>query len=500
MLNLIQLQERLKDMPMQAVMQYANGANPQVPPFLALGELNRRKKMQENAAAEQAKEMAGAPSVKEQIEQATGLMALQGARQRQAAQQQAGIQAAMPMAAPNTMTSEPAQMASGGAVDDVMSRDYQRGGVARRMTPDMIKKLMMVKAMQGQMPQRKGLSGLPMRPDMFKRQDYAGGGIVAFQRGGITAADVINTAMQDSEEAQNEIQAEETGVTTEERDLRDLLRRLRQVKSLEQMKQEAGLGERPDDRAERLKALQAEQQRLGESDTIARRVMSLDPRRIGPSMAAYMEKREAGQASIEARIAEVQDLKAKAAYDAKLGDITKSRAEQLEAIEKERGIIKDITESGYKAALKAQALAGRNAEGDRAAQAYLQAKKAEGDNRPDAVILNEGYINYVREKGAAFKRAEIAGGAADVTTIDKARNNVDARLKDVKSKEFRELQRRMAQDRKNKEAGNPTTLADDYKNSLYQTEVNALQGRGTVPSTTSGGGSAPPPPPGFVRQ
>lgn len=172
MLNLIQVQERLRDMPMQAIMQYANGANPMIPPFLALGELNRRKKMQENAAAEQAKEMAGAPSIKEQIEQATGLMALQGSRQRQAAQQQAGMQASMPMAAPNTMTSEPAQMATGGSVDDVMRRDYQRGGMA--MSPDMMRKLVMMKAMK-----RPGLAGIPVQ-NMFKRSDYAGGGIVAF--------------------------------------------------------------------------------------------------------------------------------------------------------------------------------------------------------------------------------------------------------------------------------------------------------------------------------
>jgi hypothetical protein len=181
MLNLVQLQERLKDVPMQALMQYANGTNPQVPPFLALGELNRRKKMQEGAAAEQAAEMEGAPTVKQQIEQAAGLMALQGNRQRQAAQQQAGIQAAMPMAAPNTTTSEPAQLAGGGFIDDiVVPRDYQGGGMA--MNPEMIKKLMMLKAMQ----QRKaGVAGLPVNKDMFKRSDYAGGGIVAFSPGGV---------------------------------------------------------------------------------------------------------------------------------------------------------------------------------------------------------------------------------------------------------------------------------------------------------------------------
>jgi hypothetical protein len=179
MLNLVQLQERLKDVPMQALMQYANGVSPQVPPFLALGELNRRKKMQESAAAEQAQEMEGAPTVKQQIEQAAGLMALQGNRQRQAAQQQQSVQANMPMAAPNTTTSEPAQLAGGGFIDDiVVPRDYQGGGMA--MNPEMIKKLMMLKAMKQRRP---GVAGLPA--DNIRRADYAGGGIVAFQGGGM---------------------------------------------------------------------------------------------------------------------------------------------------------------------------------------------------------------------------------------------------------------------------------------------------------------------------
>ena len=49
-MNLVQIQERLKDLPTQAVMAYANGQNPQVPPYLALGELNRRKQMEQQAA------------------------------------------------------------------------------------------------------------------------------------------------------------------------------------------------------------------------------------------------------------------------------------------------------------------------------------------------------------------------------------------------------------------------------------------------------------------
>ena len=167
---------------MQALMAYANGQSQEVPPFLALGELNRRKRMQSNAQAEQAKAMEGAPTVKEQLEQSTGLMALQGARQRQAASRQQGLQALTPAAAPNTTTSEPAQLASGGAINDVIGRDYQRGGPVGQMNPQMLKKLMMLKKMKQMQQARSGLGGLAGK-------DYAGGGMVAFQSGGLAPAD-----------------------------------------------------------------------------------------------------------------------------------------------------------------------------------------------------------------------------------------------------------------------------------------------------------------------
>jgi len=49
-MNLVQVQEHLKDVPMQALMSYANGASQMVPPYLALGEMNRRKQMEQKAA------------------------------------------------------------------------------------------------------------------------------------------------------------------------------------------------------------------------------------------------------------------------------------------------------------------------------------------------------------------------------------------------------------------------------------------------------------------
>jgi hypothetical protein len=92
-MNLVQIQERLKDLPTQAIMSYANGMNPEVPPYLALGELNRRKQMEQKTA------QAPTGTVKDNIEQQMGVMQLQAAKQKQMAQQMAqqGTQAQMPV-------------------------------------------------------------------------------------------------------------------------------------------------------------------------------------------------------------------------------------------------------------------------------------------------------------------------------------------------------------------------------------------------------------------
>ena len=71
-MNLVQIQERLKEMPTQAVMAYANGMNPDVPPYLALGELNRRKRMEQTGPGQMPQ-----GTVKEQIEGEIGARDMQ---------------------------------------------------------------------------------------------------------------------------------------------------------------------------------------------------------------------------------------------------------------------------------------------------------------------------------------------------------------------------------------------------------------------------------------
>lgn len=134
-MNLVQIQERLKDAPVQAIMQYANGGNPLVPPYLALAELKRRESINQSSQGQQAMQQGQAPSVKEQVERAAGLAALQQQMQQQ------GMQNLMAQARPQ------------GIPENVPQPRRQ--------------------------PESEGISGLPAGDFNF-----ADGGIVAFQGGG----------------------------------------------------------------------------------------------------------------------------------------------------------------------------------------------------------------------------------------------------------------------------------------------------------------------------
>lgn len=474
MMNLVQLQERLKDVPMQALMQYANGGNPNIPPFLALGELNRRKKMQEAAAADQAAEMEGAPTVKQQIEQAAGLMALQGNRQQQAAQQQQTAQANAPMAAPNTMTSEPAQLASGGFINDlVVPRDFQRGGIASAVNPAMLKKLMMLQAMK----KRRGLGQLA---NNAKRPDYAGGGIVAFQTGNLvedpnaSAADVINAAMGNRGDVATDAKSFYS----------DLIRRRREQKSLADMLREAGIGERPETAKEELAALIAQQQKQAEGDTIARRVLALDPLRLGKSMSDYLSKQEAAEAGLAERIAKIKDLKEKARYDAARGDVEKAQTEMATAIKDEGDLGSKMFRAGYEEQLGESATAGRTTDWVRRYNSYLpivmQKLGVEDPEDPrvkaaTAKMVDES-IGLAREKvGIAGAQAETAAAREATQDYEKAASIIDPMIARGGSryKEYREILKNQGKEQ-----------AEAFRSRLIRDEVRRMRGEGSTPTPT----------------
>ena len=70
MLNILQIEDRLKDMSQDAVMEALNNPNPVIPPFMALAELNRRKRMNDDLAMRQAQNQ---QTVKDQVLAGAGM-------------------------------------------------------------------------------------------------------------------------------------------------------------------------------------------------------------------------------------------------------------------------------------------------------------------------------------------------------------------------------------------------------------------------------------------
>jgi hypothetical protein len=156
-MNLIQIQEHLKDLPTQAIMSYANGQNPQVPPYMALGEMNRRKAMEQRAA------QAPDSSVKEKLEsELSQQIALPGVGQ--------GMNMRMnPAGMPRPMPAVQPQMAP-------QMRPMQVPPMAQKMPPQQMSQPGSIPAGAPGMAAG-GLAELPVRKDIF---NYAPGGIVAF--------------------------------------------------------------------------------------------------------------------------------------------------------------------------------------------------------------------------------------------------------------------------------------------------------------------------------
>jgi nitroreductase len=134
-MNLVQINEHLKDVPLQALMQYANGQDPMVPAYMATGEMKRREVMQQKQSQAQQAAQGQSPTVKDQVEQQAGLMALQAQQQKQAQQQMMQQAQARPMPAP-PQTPQPvpqgeeqAEFAMGGIARLPVNYDFASGGI-----------------------------------------------------------------------------------------------------------------------------------------------------------------------------------------------------------------------------------------------------------------------------------------------------------------------------------------------------------------------------------
>ena len=171
-MNLIQIQEHLKDLPTQAIMSYANGQNPQVPPYMALGEMNRRKAMEQRAA------QAPDSSVKEKLEsELSQQIALPGVGQGMNMRiNPAGMPPAMPAVQPQMAPQMP-KMPIQPAARPMPPQQMSQPGSIPAGAPGMA---------------AGGLAELPVRKDIF---NYGPGGIVAFADEGLVPAAVSDEAV-----------------------------------------------------------------------------------------------------------------------------------------------------------------------------------------------------------------------------------------------------------------------------------------------------------------
>jgi hypothetical protein len=135
-MNIVQIANDIKGYPLELLKQYANGANPEIPPYIALGEIERQNKMNERAAMQQKSAQGPQPSVKDQIEQKAGLMALQAQQQQQAQQQMMQQARSQPMPVPAGVP-QPAQQEQEGFANGGMAQlpigseffQYGSGGI-----------------------------------------------------------------------------------------------------------------------------------------------------------------------------------------------------------------------------------------------------------------------------------------------------------------------------------------------------------------------------------
>jgi hypothetical protein len=192
MLNLVQVQASLQNpiVTNQDLMKYANGSNPDVPSYMALGELNRRKQLEALAQPTPQQQ----PTVKQQVEQGLGSLAqanpvapLQGANPTLA---QAGVNPIAQQAGTNPVASsgmiDPTQLLQQGPQEAYAQMKQVRGSGNNPQTG--------VPQAPGnpQLPQAPatpmahgGLASMPLH-HMFHHDNFAGGGIVAFDEGGET--------------------------------------------------------------------------------------------------------------------------------------------------------------------------------------------------------------------------------------------------------------------------------------------------------------------------
>jgi hypothetical protein len=143
-MNLVKAQELAKELSITDLRNYANGSNPEMmPPYIALGALQAKEIAEKKMQSMQGGTRGEQPSVKEQLEQKAGLMALQGQQQQQAQQQMMQQAQSQPMPVPEGAPQpeaqpqeEPIGMAAGGITRLPVNFNFRNGGIIGYAGPE----------------------------------------------------------------------------------------------------------------------------------------------------------------------------------------------------------------------------------------------------------------------------------------------------------------------------------------------------------------------------
>jgi hypothetical protein len=123
--------------------------------------------------------------------------------------------------------------------------------------------------------------------------------------------------------------------------------------------------------------------------------------------------------------------------------------------------------------------------------AEMTLKASQGDK--EAQIIVAGINDYLQQSAIgrniiAQQGVNVREKAIDVELIDKAVKYVDSQIS-MGGPEYTKFKNLQKQDKVNKNKGNPTTLAEDFKTEIETTYINRVQGqRQAKPSAAPAGG------------
>jgi hypothetical protein len=368
--------------------------------------------------------------------------------------------------------------------------------------PTVIEQAMRANA-QEEMPRAEsGVAGIPLGK-MFREENFNSGGIVAFQGGGVPYVEMGRTATAEGDEGVAEAQAAEAArraaaeetpppkPTAAPKGLEDIIASVKRAyggaetsgitperQAYLNMLKTGSMSPQDIERQEGMRLLQAGLGILGGQSPYALKNIADGSKEALMGYAEDIKGQRAQKVAEAKAAADVADLR---------------RAEQRQEI----GSAIDMYGKQLDREQRARLAAERTSVADRYARNYAAKMQKAGDKRSIEDLLDEGYTEYLEAASRAQQRIETTAATAlagqgvqlagqRVTAQGQA---IDARATaetnwtkmsrdNPIAKEYRRLAR---QDKENAEKGNPTNLAETYKNN----EINAAANRILTGQTTA---------------